>query len=581
MGDPFIRVATLDELRAQPLLSRRVGSRVILLVFTGEQVYALDNRCPHMGFPLHRGTLEDGLLTCHWHHARFDVCSGGTFDLWADDVPTFPVEVRGNEVWVNPTPRLDARRQAHGRLRRGLERNLDLLLAKGTIALHALSVPLGEAFREGVRFGVRYRAAGWGPGLTMLTCFHNMQDLLDEEDRPLALYHGLAAVAEDCDGQPPRFTVEPLPESTPHWPTLKAWFRRFIEVRDAEGAERCLVSAVEAGAPLNLLADMLFAAITDHRYVSVGHPLDFTNKALEALSTMPPEDVAPVLTSLVPGYARGVRMEEHNAWRAPVDLVAMLETAFERLPALLADSPENSRWDDVQALTEVLLGENPQAIVDGLLDALADGCPPAKLAQVVAYAAARRLVHFGTTNQFTDWDTALHTWTFANAVHQGLKRFPSAELVRALFDAAVSVYLDRFLNVPPTPLPSPEPAPNPDRALADLEEVFDQRDHVDEAGTLVAAYLAAGGSRAKLQARLGHFLLREDRDFHTIQAVEAAFRQAAEWGPGPEGDHCLIAAARYLAAHSPTSRAQHQTYTLALRLMRGERLDEIDEIVDA
>src|SRR2546422_10850419 len=43
---------------------------------TGERVFALDNRCPHMGFPLDRGSVEDGTLTCHWHHARFDLASG-------------------------------------------------------------------------------------------------------------------------------------------------------------------------------------------------------------------------------------------------------------------------------------------------------------------------------------------------------------------------------------------------------------------------------------------------------------------------------------------------------------------------
>ena len=50
-----------------------------------EDVRAVDNRCPHMGFPLHRGTLRDGILTCHWHHARFDLESGGTFDQFADE----------------------------------------------------------------------------------------------------------------------------------------------------------------------------------------------------------------------------------------------------------------------------------------------------------------------------------------------------------------------------------------------------------------------------------------------------------------------------------------------------------------
>ena len=65
--------------------------------------------------------------------------------------------------------------------------------------------------------------------------------------------------------------------------TLKRWFRQFVEVRDADGAERCIVSAVQGGAAPATVADMLFAAVTDHRYIDVGHPLDFTNKAFEAL----------------------------------------------------------------------------------------------------------------------------------------------------------------------------------------------------------------------------------------------------------------------------------------------------------
>jgi len=64
----------------------------------------VDNRCPHMGFPLDRGSVKDGILTCHWHHARFDLSSGGTFDPFADDVRTFPVQVVEGDIWVDPSP---------------------------------------------------------------------------------------------------------------------------------------------------------------------------------------------------------------------------------------------------------------------------------------------------------------------------------------------------------------------------------------------------------------------------------------------------------------------------------------------
>ena len=66
-----------------------------------------------------------------------------------------------------------------------------------------------------------------------------------------------------------------------------------------------------------------------------------------------------------------------------------------------------------------------------------------------------RIVQFHTRNEFSDWDTVLHTFTYANAVHQGLRRSTTQELLRGVFDGAMRVYLNRFLNVPPVPLPKP------------------------------------------------------------------------------------------------------------------------------
>jgi hypothetical protein len=68
--------------------------------------------------------------------------------------------------------------------------------------------------------------------------------------------------------------------------------------------------------------------------------------------------------------------------------------------------------------------------------------------------------------------------------------------------------------------------------------------------------------------------LREDRDFHTIQMVEGAFRQFQRLKGSNDGIHVLVAAARYMAAHSPTVRSQGQTYEIAYRLHRGDRIFE-------
>jgi hypothetical protein len=269
-------------------------------------------------------------------------------------------------------------------------------------------------------------------------------------------------------------------------------------------------------------------------------------------------------------------MEESNSWRNPVDLVEILEDGFERLPGALEEGRDrHGGWKGREELATVLLEAEPGSIAEALLEALHEGATEEELAGAVAYAAALRIARFPTTNEFGDWDSALHTFTFSNAVHQGLRRAPSPELLRGVFDAAMSVHLDRFLNVPPARMPEPGDAPAAlEELLAELPALLDERQRVDEAGELVASYLYSGGEDRRLVAAMGSLLLREDRNFHTIQAVEAAVRQYVHSRGTAGGAHVLVAAARYLAAHSPTMRSQGQTYDIARRLSRGEILYE-------
>ena len=483
----YIYVANTREIEvAGGRLSVTVKKYTVAIFIYDSKVYAVDNRCPHMGFPLNQGTVKDGILTCHWHHARFDLMNGGTFDQWAGDVTSFPVEIRNeNEIWIDVSAAVVDNTDSHHHnqtlLLNGLKRNIPLLIAKTIIASLGIlrnkedsnkKVTNGmlDAFSVGLDFGSHYKQSGWGQGLTIHTCMMNIVPYIGIEDMPYALYHGLSAVAQDCASMPPRFKISPLPEPWPDLSTLKSWFRQFIESRDAQAAERCIVTAVRLGVDNRDIADMLFAAATDHRYLDVGHVLDFTNKALEALDSVGWDNnnnkdlVESVLSSLVSGYANAERMEESNSWRYPIDLIDILEKAFKKLPAVLengrAEQSEKKRWNQRNELLTVLLGDDPQLIVNSLLKALSQGAREEELAGIVAYTAALRIAQFHTRNEFSDWDTSLHTFTYANAVHQGLRRIATHELLRGMFDGAMRVYLNRFLNIPLVPLPEPKKMEN-------------------------------------------------------------------------------------------------------------------------
>jgi nitrite reductase/ring-hydroxylating ferredoxin subunit len=572
--DGFVRAGSLAQLPEGNSMTVTLDGHVIALFHTPQGIFAVDNRCPHMGFPLDRGTVKDCILTCHWHHARFDLHSGGAFDSWADDVRAFPAKIEDGEIWIDLAPHGDMRRHRIERLRDGIERNIPLVIGKSVIALLDDNGDAREPFRIGLEFGTRYRRDGWGAGLTTLTCMMNILGSLNPDDRSRAMFHGLSAVANDSDGHPPRFAMHPLPGGGASVAEIKRWLRRFVEVRDSEGAERCIVSAVRTGASSGEVADMMFAAATDHRYLDGGHTLDFTNKAFEALDHAGWDLAEPVLASLARGYATGDRMEEANSWRNPIDLVAILEVAFEEVPAALEAGGRAKRVSlDRDALVQTILGDDPNAIVDAMVAALREGCAAAELAGAIAYAAALRIARFPISNEFGDWDTAHHSFTFANAVHQALRRAASVELVRGIFDAAMTVYLDRFLNVPATKLPEPNGAgKTAAQHLAQLPDLLDRQQQVNQTGAVVADYLGAGGDPGALLGALGNTLLREDRDFHTIQDIEAAFRQYSILKGTDAGRHVLIATTRYLAAHAPTVRAQTQTYQIALRLNRGEHV---------
>ncbi|WP_247002601.1 Rieske (2Fe-2S) protein [Halosolutus gelatinilyticus] len=607
--DAFHELSSLAELEETGRKQVAIDGTPLVAFYHEGEVRVVDNRCPHMGFPLSEGTVEDGVLTCHWHHARFELSCGDTFDPWADDVQTYPTETRDGTVYVNPNPVRDRSPGEHwaDRLGTGLEENLRLVVAKASIGLLDADVDYREPMASALEFGTRYRESGWGPGLTILGCMANVMDDLEPEDRKRALYTGVRHVADDCANEPPNFDQPSFSTRGLALDRLKSWFRDCVEVRDADGAERCLRTAIADGRSEAEVAELVVAAGTDHPYLSTGHVLDFANKAFESLDHVDWEQADDTLASLVDPLVTASRSDEQSSWRQPIDLVALLQDVYggdvgetSGLESLVAESDgarasgdgDGNAWVPPADLQETLLGDDPEAIVDALADAIRSGATTEALAGEVAHAAATRVAQFGTANEFSDWNTVHHAFTYANAVHGFARRTDAIDVYRGIFDAALTVYLDRFLNTPPAPIPDPgehDTGRDPDAVREELLATFDAEGEVNEAARLVGEFFDCGGDPAALKRTLGHGLLREDAGFHTLQNVEAAFRQfdlateaaTAAADRSVDDDRRerrrrmpLIATARYTAAHFPTRREAEQTFSIATRLNRGETLHD-------
>src|SRR5262249_3563950 len=156
----------------------------------------------------------------------FDLESGCTFDLWADDVPICPVEVRNGDVWVKTTfGHADPAAHWRQQLVNGLAHNIGLVIAKAVHGQLAADVSGAGSGRHVALFGGQ-NGDGWGVGLTSLPALASLLPALPEEEAYLALFHSARRVAADCDGEAPRRERAPL-GSRPDPAAIKGWLRRW------------------------------------------------------------------------------------------------------------------------------------------------------------------------------------------------------------------------------------------------------------------------------------------------------------------------------------------------------------------
>ncbi len=576
-GSKYIHVSSLKKLKKTEVLVVRGEDRPVALFWHDGNVLAVDNRCPHLGFPLHRGTVNDGILTCHWHHARFDLNSGCAFDLFADDVPSFQVKIVDDEIYIakvaNEQP---TKKYFNKRLQRGLEQNIALVQAKSIIGLLEGKVNYRKIISEIALYGSANHE-NWQDGMTSLVAVANLWPYLGKETRIYALALASRRLASNCAGMPSRRERRPLDGKRVEAEQLNRWLKHWVLVRHRDGAERTLLTAAKDFPQSAVINNIVFGTITDRIYSATGHTYDFANKAFELLNAIGWEHSEKILPTLTPGISSARGEEESSAWRIPIDLIPHIKETEDAL--IKTEYNGKSKAMAPNSLSDILLGDDPLAILKTLKECFTRGVAPTEVAKYVAYAAAMRLAHFPESNDINDWFGPLHTFTYSNAVYQSLLRSANSYTIRAIIHGAMSVYIDRFLNIPKSKLPGQNNdleslSADPKELLESILEYLNSRQSWDTVTSLVARYIRLNHPHQQLIDTLAMATLREDLDFHKLQCLEAGVRQAQLWEGLPQAEHIYVAVTRHLAAHCPTRRAEAQMTRTAIRLHRGEPIYE-------
>ena len=97
----FVRAARKDEIPAGGVREFQVEGKTLAIANVDGKFLAIDNTCLHRGGPLAQGTLSGKTLTCPWHSWQYDMTSCKVVQNQAVGVACYPLEVRGEDIWVD------------------------------------------------------------------------------------------------------------------------------------------------------------------------------------------------------------------------------------------------------------------------------------------------------------------------------------------------------------------------------------------------------------------------------------------------------------------------------------------------
>lgn len=102
LDDEWIEVGRLDDI---PRLGARVveSPRGVIAVFRTDkdEVYALDDKCPHKGGPLSQGIVHGRRVTCPLHNWCLNLDTGEALAPDEGFTPYYPVKVVDGSVFLS------------------------------------------------------------------------------------------------------------------------------------------------------------------------------------------------------------------------------------------------------------------------------------------------------------------------------------------------------------------------------------------------------------------------------------------------------------------------------------------------
>ena len=393
------------------------GAKQILVTEVKGQFFALDNRCPHEGYPLHQGDINSQtcVLTCNWHNWKFDLKTGVCL-VGGDDVRTYPVKVDAQSI------RVDLREQDPETMRNSLLSNLEKalqhrrygqmsretarLMFHGHDPLWTMKKAIFWSHTK-LEFGTTHAYAATADWLAL----YKMSS--DREDRLICLTEALDHMALDAL----RHRDYPFHQSRENYSEEE--LADAVEREDIKRAEGLVGQAMENRRFSDL--EHLFSRLALAHYNDFGHSLIYVVKSRQLCDSLNDADIDRYLA---------LSLVRHLCYTTREDLLPEFKKYKSTVEALEQSSFGESTFDDDFSLPTMNISESYTWSVEHQKTHSISS-----LFQVLLRSAADNLLHCNTTYQENpnhpvaksrnlNWFSFTHAVTFANAVHRTCTKYP-------------------------------------------------------------------------------------------------------------------------------------------------------------
>lgn len=406
-----------------------------------DKFFACENRCPHMGYPMSKGTLRQGVITCAWHNWEFDTNSGGCYRGACEDLKIYPLKIEGDVLFYDKDSIERKSSDLTLRLHEAMRAADIYQQAKvlNQMIAHDVSVTaiIETALHHGYRHSIRNHQSE--------TAIYESQAIIDtyllsqyfaEKDKPPVLLQGIR-MAGGSTGD--RMQIKTLPVTSLEDSRSLELLEKYTKDFSPLGLERILLT-ISKNKPFASLSEKLLYLATQNYFVGSREILISISSLLRQSAVLPSKLLEEALIAQAAWVLGQTRQEPEIEERCAISWLEEHDDFF----ASSINMHASESLDVTHQLEEVLSASKIENIFDGLQSLLQKSTSELAILNSFSVLCARRFARLWLNNGGM-WNSASEGIRFCYAL-RSVWHIQGKHQRKALFFLAFYYFQTRWLQ---------------------------------------------------------------------------------------------------------------------------------------